>query len=97
MGWSLLQGRCVPDADVFPAGRDDLVAVRAEGDAVDPAGVPAEGQDLLAGLGVPELEALVRAGAGDEAAAVGAEGHPPGRPGVAFQEAHLLAGRHAVK
>src|SRR5438093_6635379 len=50
---SFLHGRRVPDPDIDPTGRDDLVAVGTEGDAIDPARVPADRQDLLAGLGIP--------------------------------------------
>src|SRR5690349_19921982 len=91
----LLHGRRVPDTNVpVVTGGDDLPAVYAEGDAGDVVGVAADGEDFLAGPGVPELDGLVGPAAGDDALSIGAEGHAPGRPCVALQNGHLLARRH---
>ena len=53
--------------------------------------VPAQGEDFLAGGGVPELHRAVPAGGGD-AAAVGAERHAADTARVPAQGEHLLAG-----
>ena len=46
---------------VPPSSRaGQAVAVRAEGHAVDRAAVPLEGEEFLAGLGIPHLHRLVR-------------------------------------
>src|SRR4051794_16562536 len=56
-----------------PTGGGEAAAVRAEDHAQTPAGVAAEGGQLLAAGHVPQLHRL--AGARGEAAAVGAEDH----------------------
>src|SRR5262249_4137179 len=63
----------VPLVEV-PAGRGEARAVGAEGDAVDVAGMPGEGESFLAGGGVPDLDGPVATRRGD-ARAVGTESH----------------------
>ncbi len=58
----------------YPAGGGEPLAVGAERHALDPAGVPLEGEGFLAGRGVPHLHRLIVAGGG-EPLAVGAERH----------------------
>ena len=77
--WSSL-----PEARRLPSGLNaTLVTV---------AGVPLEGEGLLAGRRVPDLHRLVAAGGG-EALAVGAERHAVDRAGVPLERERLLAGR----
>src|SRR5262249_57161198 len=70
---SLKRGR-IPDADgLILAGRGETPAIRAERQALAPAGVSAEAEYLPAGRRVPDAHGLVFASRG-EAPAVRAEG-----------------------
>jgi hypothetical protein len=67
----------------------DPFAVGAEGHRQNSAGVPLEGEDLMAGLGVPELQRVVVASAHDSLT-VGAEGHAIYPAVVPLEGARLL-------
>src|SRR5262249_15277816 len=77
------------------AGRGQALAVGAEGHARDPAGVPREGEGLLAAGGIPHLHLPRSAGrlvsTAGQALAVGAEGHARPR-GTALPTATDVAG-----
>src|SRR5438270_849960 len=73
-------------------------AIRAEGHAVDPVSVPFEGEEFLAGLGIPDLHlpsdegllgVIPGATTGGQALAVRAEGHVPA---TASEGEEFLAG-----
>src|SRR6516225_2843750 len=85
----------VPDLDLpvarVAAGRGEAAAVRAEGQAVDDAGVTAQRDRLgrFGGLQVPNLDGRIPA-AGGQVAAVRAEDHLPDVARVALQGAGFL-------
>src|SRR5262249_12920816 len=70
-------------------GAGQAFAVRTKGHAGDPSAVPLQGEDLLAGLGIPNLHCLVTGTAG-EALAVRTEGHAA-QPAVRFEGDSLVA------
>src|SRR5271157_1927065 len=69
------------------APRDDLAAIAADRQADHSAGMSAQGEDVIAGLGIPELDGPVVAGRG-EAAAVGKVGDGADQAGVSFEPAN---------
>ena len=76
-----------------PLPRDDLLAVGAEGHAVNLAAVPLEREGVLAGRRVPDLQRAVQLAA-DDPLAVGAEGDAGNPAGVSLErERFLTAGR----
>src|SRR5205823_5798085 len=81
-GEEFLPGPCIPYLDRFvhrSAGQ--ALAVRAEGHPGDPVGMPLQGKELLAGLGIPyfHFTSFERRTSTRQASAVRAEGHAGGR------------------
>src|SRR5262249_50803492 len=71
-GERLLARLRIPDLDgLVPRTGNQAFAVRAEDHVVDPCGVPLEGGESLASLGVPHLQRV--ASVGDQALAIRAE------------------------
>ncbi len=90
--------RGVPNHDGVVRGAGEAFAVGAErhardARARDAAGVPSEGQDLLAAGCVPQLHRVIRRRAG-QAFAVGTEDHALDGAGVPLQGQDHLAARH---
>jgi hypothetical protein len=73
------------------ATANDPFAIRAEDHARDFVSVSFEGEDLLTGLRIPDLEGLVPAPTHNPFA-VGAEGHTQDTVGVPFEGAGFLPG-----
>src|SRR5436190_24360165 len=85
-GERLLLAPQVPELDgLVLAGRDEALAVPAEGDAARGAGVPLERENFLGGARVPDTHRLVPAARG-QPLAIRTEGHRrnvaalPGKP-----------------
>ena len=74
-----------------PAARGQPGPVGTEGHAVDQAGVPLEGEELLAGLRIPHLHRSVSTEPG-QAFAVRAEGHAEDLASVPLEGEEFLAG-----
>jgi hypothetical protein len=61
--WCLFPRRAIPETEgPISAGRGKKLAVRAETDALDGAGMPAESEGFLAGHRVPNFHGTVHAG-----------------------------------
>src|SRR5262249_33547458 len=93
-GKKFLAGLGIPDLHrevVLATGQ--AFAVRTERDAFDPAGVPLEGEDLLASLRIPHLYLSFRTTrSASQAIAIGAEGHAGDTGVVPLAGKDLLAG-----